>query len=217
MAAKKVDTSRVPGGFVAIPWDVLDSPAYAALSHPAKALLLEAARQYVRDNNGRLLLSMAYLKPRGWSSNDTITRAKRELIEAGFLHETVKGMRPNKAGWYALTWYTLDRLDGYDPGTASTFQRGAYRKNAPLTPSPGIGRPPIAPSPGVVSARTAPSPGAINTCFDASSTPGDGDHLDMPSPATEQDRKAAKGRRQPPLATIHPKHAQGGKKHEHQH
>ncbi|WP_182496241.1 hypothetical protein [Bordetella avium] len=199
MAAKKVDSSRVPGGFVAIPWDVLDSPAYVALSHPAKALLMEAARQYGRNNNGRLLLSMAYLKARGWTSNDTITRAKRELLDAGFLHETVKGMRPNRAGWYAITWYTLDRIEGYDPGATNTFQRGAYRKNASLTPSRGVGKPPIAPSPGVGSALTAPSPGAIGATFGTLSTPGDGDHLDMPSHAPEKDRRAAKGRRQTSL------------------
>lgn len=210
MAAKKVDTSRVPGGFVAIPWDVLDSPAYAALSHPAKALLLEAARQYVRDNNGRLLLSMAHLRPRGWSSADVVTRAKRELLNAGFLYETVKGARPSKASWYALTWYTLDRLDGYDPGAAAAFQRGAYRQNASLIPSPGTGKPSTAPSPGIERPTSVPSPGAVEAVFGVSPIPSPGNHLDMPSPATEQDRKAAKGRRQPPLATIHPKQAQGG-------
>jgi len=129
---RRVDTSRVSGGFAAIPWDVLDSPAYAALSHPAKALLMEAARQYVRDNNGRLLLSANYLASRGWKSRDVITRAKRELIEAGFIFETVKGYRPKKAGWYALTWYTLDRHPDYDPGAMAGFERGAYRKTQPL-------------------------------------------------------------------------------------
>jgi len=188
---KRVDESRIPGGFVALPWDVLDSPGYAQLSHTAKALLLEVARQYVRDNNGRLLLSMARLKPRGWTSNDVITRAKRELLAAGFLHETVKGMRPNKAGWYALTWFTLDRHSDYDPGAAATFQRGAYRKNTPLTPSGGAGKAAIAPSGGVGGVSVAPSGGAIDAVFPALSTPSHGDHLDMPSPAPK--RRGVKG------------------------
>ena len=92
----------------------MDCPAYAELSHPAKSLLLEIARQYVRDNNGRLLTSMAYLK------------------ERGFIHETVMGHRPNKASWYAVTWYALDKLNGYDPGAAESFERGAYRGKVPL-------------------------------------------------------------------------------------
>jgi len=64
----KRDAGRMAGGFVAMPWAVLDSGAYARLSHPAKALLMELARQYVRDNNGRLLLSSAYLSKRGWNT-----------------------------------------------------------------------------------------------------------------------------------------------------
>ena len=61
---RRGDAGRDAGGFVALPWSVLDSPAYSGLSHPAKALLLEFARQFVRDNNGRLLCSMTYLGPR---------------------------------------------------------------------------------------------------------------------------------------------------------
>jgi len=139
---------RDPGGFVALPWVVLDSPAYQTLSHPARSLLWEFARQFVRDNNGRLLASMAHLKKRGWTSADVVTRAKRELLAAGFIHETVKGQRPNKTSWYAVTWQVLDRLPGYDVGAAETFERSAYRKNAPLIPSGGAGKRPIAPSGG---------------------------------------------------------------------
>jgi hypothetical protein len=91
------DTRRDSGGFIALPWSVVDSPAYQQLGHPARSLLLEIARQCVGDNNGMLLASAAHLAKRGWSSNDVITRAKRELLEAGFIHETVKGQRPNKA------------------------------------------------------------------------------------------------------------------------
>ena len=34
----KGDSSRDAGGFVAMPWAVLDSHAYARLSHPARSL-----------------------------------------------------------------------------------------------------------------------------------------------------------------------------------
>jgi hypothetical protein len=56
---RKRDTSRDPGGFIALPWSVLDCPAYARLSHPARSLLVEFARQIGNDNNGRLLASSA--------------------------------------------------------------------------------------------------------------------------------------------------------------
>ena len=64
--------TRDPGGFIALPWSVLDSAAYNNLSHPARSLLLEFARQYVRDNNGRLLASAAHLSKRGWKSSYVI-------------------------------------------------------------------------------------------------------------------------------------------------
>ncbi len=150
----KGDSGRDGGGFAAIPWMVLDCPAYSHLSHPSRSLLMEIARQFVRDNNGRLLASAAYLSKRGWNSSDVITRAKRELIEAGFIHETVKGHRPNKASWYAITWRALDRLQGYDYGAAESFDRDSYHKSDPLKitslkPSHGVKRPSIAPANGV--------------------------------------------------------------------
>jgi hypothetical protein len=121
---KSNPSGRDAGGFVALPWSVLDSPAYQKLSWYAKALLL--ARQFVRDNNGRLLASMSYMCKRGWKSNATLTKAKRELMEGGFIYETVKGHRPNKASWYAITWQTLDNIDGYDFGAKQGFIRSAY-------------------------------------------------------------------------------------------
>jgi hypothetical protein len=182
------DTSRDQGGFVALPWSVLDCPAYARLSHPARSLLMEIARQYVRDNNGRLLASLRHLETRGWKSWDVITRAKRELLEAGFIHETVMGHRPNKASWYAVTWRSLDRLPGFDPGAEASFERGAYMKTKAkkidvLTPSGGAGRPAIAPSPGVDRSPTAPSPGAIRAVLPHPPAPSHGDHLEKPSTA----------------------------------
>lgn len=169
-----------------MPWSVLDCAAYARLSHPARGLLMEFARQFVRDNNGRLLASGAYLATRGWTSTDVITRAKRELLEAGFIFETVKGQRPNKASWYAVTWRALDKCAGYDFSTQGAFERGAYLKNAPLkidalTPRDGVESPRIAPSHGVGKPATTPSHGAIRGNLTPSSTPSHGDHLEKPS------------------------------------
>jgi hypothetical protein len=187
-SAKSVRRSldRDSGGFVALPWSVLDSASYARLGHPARALLLELARQYVRDNNGRLLLSYAYMTKRGWKSADVITRAKRDLLTGGFIHETVKGHRPNKASWYAVTWHPIDRLPGYDPGGMESFERSAYlhrggNQNASLRPSDGVGRAPIAPSRGLESSPSTPPHGAISPVYAGRSTPPHGNHLEMPS------------------------------------
>lgn len=176
------DTSRDPGGFVALPWSVLDSRAYLGLSHPARALLLEVARQLHGDDNGRLLLSRAHLLPRGWKSADVIQRAKQELLDAELIFETVKGQRPNKASWYAVTWHSLSKLDGFDHGAARAFVRGAYRKNAPLTPSRGTEEAFIAPSRGTGRAPPVPSHGAMRPVLVVAPVPSHGHPLEKPSP-----------------------------------
>lgn len=180
------DSGRDAGGFLALPWTVLDCPAYARLSHPAKALLFEVARQFVRDNNGRMLLSRAFMAKRGWKSADTITNAKRELLTAGFIHETVIGHRPNKASWYAVTWRSLDKIPGYDPGAAETFKRGAYQQNVPLqnaslVPPAGTESALIVPPAGTGKPPTVPPAGTIKAVLPRLSVPPAGHHLDMPS------------------------------------
>lgn len=200
----KGDSGRDSGGFIALPWSVMDCAAYAGLSHSAKALLMEVARQFVKDNNGRMLLSTAYLKTRGWFSVSIIQKAKMELIEASFIHETVKGHRPNKASWYAVTWRNLDRLPGYDAGAAESFQRGAYRfapakpkraapkcknpkrakpKIASLIPAHGIEEALIVPAHGIGRSSLVPAHGAMKATFDPLSIPPAGNHLEMPSTA----------------------------------
>lgn len=184
----KGDSGRDGGGFVALPWSVLDCAAYGRLSMHARALLLEVARQFVRDNNGRLLLSRAHMEQRGWKSVDMLTKAKRELLEGGFIFETVIGHRPNKASWYAVTWRTLDRHPGYDVGAEKGFERGAYQKaqplkNASLRPSHGTERRAIAPPHGTETALPVPPHGAIRPVIAPFSVPPHGHHLEKPSVA----------------------------------
>lgn len=208
---KKQPKDRDGDRFAAMPHVVLESAAYLNLSHTARSLLMEVALQLSTGNNGRLLLSERYLGPRGWKSADVIQRAKKELLENDLIFETVKGMRPNKASWYAVTWRTLDHHTAYDPGAIGGFPRGAYRlvaakdkatrarkpgqakaKNAVLTPSHGVDTPLIAPSHGVEAPSPTPSHGAIGGVFGASPTPSHGDHLDMPSTQGTKGRGTAR-------------------------
>ena len=198
---RRGDAGRDAGGFVALPWAVLDSPAYLSLSMHARALLLEVARQFTRDNNGWLLLSRAHMAGRGWNSSDMLTKAKRELLDAGFIFETVKGQRPNKAARYAVTWRALDRHPGYDVGSMEGFQRGAYRlkepvqiaplvpphgteKNASLVPSHGTLDRSIAPPHGTEKASPVPPHGAIRGVLGALSVPPHGHLSREPSTAS---------------------------------
>ena len=187
---QKGDAGRDSGGFIALPWSVLDCPAYARLSMHARALLLEVARQFVRDNNGRMLLSRAYMETRGWKSVDMLTKVKRELLEAGFIFQTVMGHRPNKASWFAVTWRALDKLPGYDAGAEKCFERGAYQKSQPvnganLRPPHGTGRGSIALPHGTESKPAVPPHGAIRPVLGLRSVPPHGHHLELPSTAPQ--------------------------------
>ncbi len=144
----KIKVDRDSGPYLAIPWSVVDCPAYMNLSAHAKCLLIEVARQFIRDNNGRMLLSMRYLKTRGWNSASMLHKAKMELLKSGFIFETVIGHRPNKASWYALTFYGLDKLKGYDEGTHLCFERSAYKWKMPAPKK-----------------STNPSSGQANSCI----------------------------------------------------
>ena len=187
---RRGDAGRDAGGFVALPWSVLDSPAYLRLSMHARALLLEVARQFTRYNNGWLLLSRAYMAGRGWKSCDMLDKSKRELLDAGFIFETVKGQRPNKAARYAVTWRAFDRHPGYDVGSMECFQRGAYRlkdqgQNTPPVPPHGTEKnASLVPPHGTERGATVPPHGAMRGVFGASSVPPHG-HLSR-EPSTAQ-------------------------------
>lgn len=133
---KATNPDRDGNQYFALPHAVLDSAAYQELSPSAKALLIELGRQLGRDNNGMLIATLKKLKPRGWRSNDVITRALKELKGAGLVYQTVKGYRPNRASWYAVTWYALAESKKYDTGATAGFVRGAYRLKERLAQKP---------------------------------------------------------------------------------
>lgn len=165
-AGRKREGKRDSGSFLAFPHVALRSVAYRNLGHVARSLLVDIALQYSGGNNGKLTASMKYLRPLGWKSADTLTRAKTDLLKSGLLIETRKGARPNKAAWYMLAWHELDNATGLDsePGTYQRMRREYHQagaNGAGLIPSDGIAMKRIAPSNGVRDLRPIPSGGAI--------------------------------------------------------
>lgn len=84
-SGRKREGKRDSGRFLAFPHDVLRSPAYRSLGHVARSLLVDIALQYSGVNNGKLTACMKYLRPLGWTSADTVTRAKAALLESKLL------------------------------------------------------------------------------------------------------------------------------------
>ena len=116
MASRKGDRQKSKGRrsghtFLRLPNYMLNHDSYIGLSHKAKAMLIELGNQYNGSNNGDLTATFKLLKPRGWTSNDVITKSIRELIDAGFVLLTRQGGRkiPNL---YAITWNPIDECGG---------------------------------------------------------------------------------------------------------
>ncbi len=142
---------RDKGAFVSLPMSVLNSRAYIEASAHARMLLFDLFAQYRGDNNGDLCAAWKLMKPRGWKSEDTLAKAKKELISLGLIVETRKGARPNKASLYAVTWCDLDPCGGKLDISPRGFPRGAYRLRDPvstlttkgaLSTTPAVARPP---------------------------------------------------------------------------
>lgn len=173
--------------FVLLPLVMLESPGYRLASHPARSLLIDIAMQYTGHNNGKLTACAKYLKPKGWRSNDTIVRARRELIDCGLLIETRKGARPNKAAWFALSWLDLDQGQGLDIDP-KLYRRGSYMrpekpapKNGSLVPAGGAMNAGIAPSGDAKVSALAPSGGAVARVLAPLPIPSGGAYLEKPS------------------------------------
>ena len=167
---KAAKDKRDGSTFALLPLVVLESAGYRAAGHTARSLLVDMAMQYTGRNNGKLTACAKYLVPLGWRSNDVIVRARRDLIDCCLILETRKGARPNRAGWYALTWLDLDVTDGLDIDPKlyeRCFRRGYIRpdkptaQNALLKPRSGASQSPIAPADGAGMATVAPRDGAI--------------------------------------------------------
>lgn len=97
--------------YVGLPWDVVLSPQFAALSGSALKLLMELRAQYKGHNNGNLDATWSRLSRRGWRSKETAHIALRELIFGGWIIRTVKGKKLGGTHFpslYALTWEAID-------------------------------------------------------------------------------------------------------------
>ncbi|MEH6552429.1 MAG: hypothetical protein V7744_20835 [Pseudomonadales bacterium] len=108
-AAKK----RTKGRFIGIPYHVAQSYQFATLSAHANKLLLDLLLQYTGSNNGRLSACWTLMRARQWRSTSTVFKAKKELLEKGFIVVTKSGkkMRGHPT-LLAITWNGIDDCNG---------------------------------------------------------------------------------------------------------
>ncbi|MDU0113279.1 hypothetical protein RT723_09785 [Psychrosphaera aquimarina] len=110
--------ARSGGRYLSIPHVVTSCNDFISLGGNAVKLLVEAARQYNGSNNGKICFVWSQMCKRGWASQGTLDRAKKELISKNLLVITKAGGfdpkgHPNPT-FYALTWHKIDEVIGFD-------------------------------------------------------------------------------------------------------
>lgn len=114
--------------FIAIYHRIADSEEFGKLSGNACKLLLEIGRQYRPGRNGDISIPWSLLSKRGWRSAHTVQKAKKELLELGWIIETRQGGK-HLCGLYALSYYPIDASDKHlEPATTTAPDLWRNRK-----------------------------------------------------------------------------------------
>ena len=87
----KTGRSRGAERFVALPFYLLECPAWLSLTAPARVIYLELMRLYNGSNNGSLALSVRDASDRCNIAKDTASRAFVELTDKGFVECARRG------------------------------------------------------------------------------------------------------------------------------
>lgn len=137
MAAKRerVKNRKQTKTFLMLPHELLHSEEYSCLRGNEIKLLIDIGSQYNGYNNGILKSTMEIMKKRGWNSPTTLQRAKRMLLEKGFVICTRIGGK-NRPSYYALTWLPIDDFNRkYDSGiNPSITALHLWKQNNSLLP-----------------------------------------------------------------------------------
>ncbi len=105
-------TGRGSGpSFVLLTHQMLMSENFRKLTPKAVKLLINIASQYKGKNNGDLAMTWEQMRGFGWTSKQTLYRARNELLKYGFLLVSRQGGK-NRCSLYAITWQAVDECYG---------------------------------------------------------------------------------------------------------
>lgn len=127
--------------FIAVPHFILKSPEFGALTGAGVKLLFELAKEYKGNNNGDFSCAFSVLQSRGWQSKGTLTAAKRELEDSGWIVSTRQG-GSHRCGLFALTWWPIDDIPGKTTMHRTEIKpRNTWQKNSLGGPDTGSSGP----------------------------------------------------------------------------
>lgn len=79
------------GGHVRLYWELMDSPAWRALSHADVRVYLAMRRKLGKTNNGDINATLTEMRHAGISSSSTLSAALHRLEALGFIEKTRQG------------------------------------------------------------------------------------------------------------------------------
>ena len=101
------------GPFLALPKAVVIQMQKKNLSTIGYKLLIDLFEQFNGKNNGDLTAAWSIMKDKGWKSSETLSNARKELVNLGFIQLTRQGtLRPRSCSLYAVTWLCIDECGG---------------------------------------------------------------------------------------------------------
>lgn len=103
------------GGFVRLPFALMDSDDFRSLSGSATKVLMCLMRQYRGRNNGDLSAAFSLAGRWGIGSKSTLANALKELMACNLIVRTRNSQFTNPGGrcsLYALAWLPIDECGG---------------------------------------------------------------------------------------------------------
>jgi len=110
-----------------VPHELLNCEAYLSLSPIAVKCLFDVYAEYKGKNNGDLSCTIKVMEKRGWKSKSQLDKARKELLEKGFIVLTRQGGR-NKCSLYAITWKPIDECNGKLDRKSDVVSLGWWKK-----------------------------------------------------------------------------------------
>lgn len=121
--------------FVQLPHALIDSENWHQLSPFAVKLFVDLYGQFRGQNNGDFTAAWSVMKPKGWRSKATLSKALRELEWFGFVECTRVGGR-NRASLYGVTFKAIDECGGKLDLGPTKVASGKWRDK--VGPFPGV-------------------------------------------------------------------------------
>lgn len=116
------------GSFVMLPKACLNHPNFTSLSGNAIKLLIDLYSQYNGSNNGDFSCAWSRMKKRGWKSEATLNRSKKELINKKWLITSRQGGK-NKCSLFAVTFQPIDECKGKLDVMETVTSPGDWKNN----------------------------------------------------------------------------------------